>query len=76
MSLKIKAVVEKFITDLREAMDTDLQDRSLKEREMKRYLEEREREMAERESMWKAELAKREVNLALCCHFKFFNLHI
>ena len=63
MSLKIKAVVENFVAELKVAMASDLQDRALKERELKSYLEEREREIAERESAWKADLARREV----CC---------
>eukprot|EP00245_Coleochaete_scutata_P006364 TRINITY_DN2078_c0_g1_i1.p1 TRINITY_DN2078_c0_g1~~TRINITY_DN2078_c0_g1_i1.p1 ORF type:complete len:118 (+),score=37.59 TRINITY_DN2078_c0_g1_i1:172-525(+) len=64
MSFRIKAVVENFVKELREAMDADIQDRFLKEREMRSYLEEREREVAEREAAWKAELARRESEIA------------
>ena len=67
MSLKIKAVVENFVAELKVAMASDLQDRALKERELKSYLEEREREIAERESAWKADLARREVFCAILC---------
>lgn len=62
MSLRIKAVVEKFIQELKEALEADLQDRVMKDREMQSYIEEREREVAEREAAWKAELARREVS--------------
>lgn len=64
MSLRIKAVVEKFIKELKEALEADLQDRVMKEREMQSYIEEREREVAEREAAWKAELARRESEIA------------
>jgi uncharacterized protein with von Willebrand factor type A (vWA) domain len=63
MSLRIKAVVEKFIKELKEALESDLQDRIMKEREMQSYIEEREREVAEREAAWKAELGRREVSV-------------
>lgn len=61
MSLRIKAVVDKFVQELKEALDADIQDRIMKEREMQSYIQEREREVAEREAAWKAELSRREV---------------
>lgn len=61
MSLRIKAVVDNFVQELKEALDADIQDRIMKEREMQSYIEEREREVAEREAAWKAELSRREV---------------
>ena len=61
MSMRIKAVVDKFVQELKEALDADIQDRIMKEREMQSYIEEREREVAEREAAWKAELSRREV---------------
>lgn len=64
MSLRIKAVVEKFVKELKEALEADIQDRIMKEREMQSYIEEREREVAEREAAWKAELARRESEIA------------
>lgn len=65
MSLRIKAVVDKFVQELKEALDADIQDRLMKEREMQSYIEEREREVAEREAAWKAELSRREVRTLL-----------
>ena len=62
MSLRIKTVVDKFVKELKEALDADIQDRIMKEREMQSYIEEREREVAEREAAWKAELSRREVS--------------
>ena len=66
-------MVEKFIKELKEALESDLQDRIMKEREMQSYIEEREREVAEREAAWKAELARREVRFfsSLCSVVKF-----
>jgi len=64
MSLRIKAVVDKFVKELKEALDADIQDRIMKEREMQSYIEEREREVAEREAAWKAELSRREAEIA------------
>ena len=61
MTLRIKAVVENFVRDLKAALEADIQDRIMKEREMNSYLDEREREVAEREAAWKAELSRREV---------------
>lgn len=61
MSLRIKTVVDKFVEELKEALDADIQDRIMKEREMQSYIQEREREVAEREAAWKAELSRREV---------------
>lgn len=61
MSVRIKAVVDKFVKELKEALDADIQDRIMKEREMQSYIDEREREVAEREAAWKAELSRREV---------------
>lgn len=68
MSLRIKTVVDKFVQELKEALDADIQDRIMKEREMQSYIEEREREVAEREAAWKAELSRREVYI---CIYKF-----
>ncbi|KAJ8765010.1 hypothetical protein K2173_010482 [Erythroxylum novogranatense] len=64
MSLRIKSVVDKFVEELKEALDADIQDRLMKEREMQSYIEEREREVAEREAAWKAELSRREAEIA------------
>ncbi|KZV16073.1 hypothetical protein F511_25905 [Dorcoceras hygrometricum] len=64
MSLRIKLVVDKFVQELKEALDADIQDRIMKEREMQSYIEEREREVAEREAAWKAELSRREAEIA------------
>jgi AAA+ superfamily predicted ATPase len=61
MSVRIKAVVDRFVKELKEALDADIQDRVMKEREMQSYIEEREREVSEREAAWKAELSRREV---------------
>ena len=61
MSVRIKAVVDRFVKELKEALDADIQDRVMKEREMQSYIAEREREVAEREAAWKAELSRREV---------------
>ncbi|KAK6946551.1 hypothetical protein RJ641_014095 [Dillenia turbinata] len=63
MSMRIKAVVDKFVQELKEALDADIQDRIMKEREMQSYIQEREREVAERESAWKAELSRREAEI-------------
>ncbi|KAH9621484.1 hypothetical protein KSS87_020045 [Heliosperma pusillum] len=60
MSMRIKAVVDKFVEELKEALEADIQDRMMKEREMQSYIEEREREVAEREAAWKAQLSRRE----------------
>lgn len=64
MSVRIKAVVDRFVKELQEALDADIQDRVMKEREMQSYIEEREREVAEREAAWKAELSRREAEIA------------
>lgn len=65
-------MVEKFVEELKEALDADIQDRNMKEREMQSYIEEREREVAEREAAWKAELSRREVrsisSLIICLY--------
>jgi hypothetical protein len=61
MSVRIKAVVDRFVKELKEALDADIQDRVMKEREMQSYIDEREREVSEREAAWKAELSRREV---------------
>jgi hypothetical protein len=63
MSVRIKAVVDRFVKELQEALDADIQDRIMKVREMQSYIEEREREVAEREAAWKAELSRREVKI-------------
>lgn len=63
MTLRIKAVVENFVRDLKAALEADIQDRIMKEREMNSYLDEREREVAEREAAWKAELSRREAEI-------------
>lgn len=65
MSLRIKAVVDKFIDELKEALDADIQDRIMKDREMQSYIQEREREVAEREAAWKADLSRREVQFLI-----------
>ena len=70
MSLRIKAVVDRFVQELKEALDADIQDRIMKEREMQSYIQEREREVAEREAAWKAELSRREVILSFSHSFK------
>uniref|UniRef100_A0A0E0ETK0 Uncharacterized protein n=1 Tax=Oryza meridionalis TaxID=40149 RepID=A0A0E0ETK0_9ORYZ len=64
MSVRIKAVVDRFVKELQEALDADIQDRVMKEREMQSYIQEREREVAEREAAWKAELSRREAEIA------------
>ncbi|CAA0829425.1 Unknown protein [Striga hermonthica] len=64
MSLRIKSVVDRFVQELKEALEADIQDRIMKEREMQSYIEEREREVAEREAAWKAELSRREAEIA------------
>lgn len=61
MSLRIKAVVDRFVKELQEALGGDIEDRKTKEREMQSYIEEREREVAERVTAWKAVLSRREV---------------
>jgi hypothetical protein len=61
MSVRIKVVVDRFVRELKEALDADIQDRIMKEREMQSYIAEREREVAEREAAWKAELSRRKV---------------
>lgn len=71
MSVRIKAVVDRFVKELQEALDADIQDRVMKEREMQSYIEEREREVAEREAAWKAELSRREVIVAVSFLFLF-----
>jgi hypothetical protein len=53
MSVRIKVVVDRFVRELKEALDADIQDRIMKEREMQSYIAEREREVAEREAAWK-----------------------
>lgn len=65
MSLRIKAVVDKFVEELKEALDADIQDRIMKDREMQSYIQEREREVAEREAAWKADLSRREVRFLI-----------
>lgn len=76
MSLRIKAVVDKFVQELKEALDADIQDRIMKEREMQSYIQEREREVAEREAAWKAELSRREVPLQFyVVVVNYFNFH-
>ncbi|XP_012570935.1 uncharacterized protein [Cicer arietinum] len=62
MSLRIKAVVDKFVEELKEALNADIQDRIMKDREMQSYIQEREREVAEREAAWKDDLSCREVH--------------
>ncbi|KAM1441599.1 hypothetical protein ACFXTO_009691 [Malus domestica] len=60
MSLRIKLVVDKFVWELKEALDVDIQNRIMKEREMQSHIKKREREVAECEVAWKAELSRRE----------------
>ncbi|XP_020409167.1 uncharacterized protein LOC18768215 isoform X1 [Prunus persica] len=74
MSLRIKIVVDKFVQELKEALDADIQDRIMKEREMQSYIEEREREVAEREAAWKAELSRREVLFSTTYSISFMNI--
>ncbi|XP_008650648.1 uncharacterized protein [Zea mays] len=64
MSVRIKAVVDRFVKELQEALDADIQDHIMKEREMQSYIEERESEVVEREAAWKAELSRREAEIA------------
>lgn len=71
MSVRIKAVVDKFVRELKEALDADIQDRIMKEREMQSYIAEREREVAEREAAWKAELSRREVPFPRSLYYCF-----
>ena len=65
MSLRIKAVVDKFVKELKEALEDDIQNMVMREREMQSYIEEREREVAEREAARQAELSRREVNICI-----------
>ena len=70
-------MVDRFVQELKEALEADIQDRIMKEREMQSYIEEREREVAEREAAWKAELSRREVDyiiIFLIITFKMFLL--
>lgn len=70
-------MVDRFVQELKEALEADIQDRIMKEREMQSYIEEREREVAEREAAWKAELSRREVDyliLFLVINLKTFFL--
>lgn len=76
MSLRIKTVVDKFVEELKEALDADIQDRIMKEREMQSYIQEREREVAEREAAWKAELSRREVSITLLCFSVQLSIHL
>lgn len=76
MSLRIKTVVDKFVEELKEALEADIQDRIMKEREMQSYIEEREREVAEREAAWKAELSRREVTSLFIIIILIFKLQI
>ena len=77
MSLRIKTVVDKFVEELKEALDADIQDRIMKEREMQSYIQEREREVAEREAAWKAELSRREVTpFPFLCFFPISHFSI
>ncbi|KAG8076675.1 hypothetical protein GUJ93_ZPchr0006g45967 [Zizania palustris] len=56
MSVRIKAVVYRFVKELQEALDADIQDRIMKEREMQRYIQEiQERGVGER---WRRERSK------------------
>ncbi|GJV96828.1 hypothetical protein Tco_1548405 [Tanacetum coccineum] len=64
MSMRIKMVVDKFVEELKEALEADIQDRIMKEREMQSYIQEREREVAEREAAWKAQLSRREWHIS------------
>lgn len=45
MSLRIKGVVDKFVEELKEALDADIHDMIMKEREMQSYIEERKRKV-------------------------------
>ncbi|KAI8007598.1 hypothetical protein LOK49_LG07G00307 [Camellia lanceoleosa] len=55
MSLRIKAVVDKFVQELKEALDADIQDRIMKEREMQSYIQEALTEIARQEARLKME---------------------
>jgi hypothetical protein len=65
MSLCIKVVVDKFVKELKEALEVDIQDKIIKEKEMQSYIEEREREVVEQGATWKVELSRREVNISI-----------
>ena len=65
MSLRIKAVVDKFVKELKEDLEVYIQNMVMREREMQSYIEEREREVAEREAARQAELSCREVNICI-----------
>lgn len=67
-------MVDKFVEELKEALDADIQDRIMKEREMQSYIQEREREVAEREAAWKAQLSRREVGPFLHLRMQTFYL--
>ncbi|XP_042381426.1 uncharacterized protein LOC121974428 [Zingiber officinale] len=58
MSMRKKAVVDKFVKELKEALDW-----IMKERDMQSYIEEPEREVAEREAAGKLELSRREAEI-------------
>lgn len=64
MRVRIKAVVDRFVKEMQEALDADIQDRIMKEREMQSYIKEREREVAEWEATWKVELSRHEAEIA------------
>ena len=68
-------MVDKFVEELKQALDADIQDRIMKEREMQSYIEEREREVAEREAAWKAELSRREVQVLEFESLRFREIH-
>ena len=68
-------MVDKFVEELKQALDADIQDRIMKEREMQSYIEEREREVAELEAAWKAELSRREVHVLEFESLRFREIH-
>lgn len=61
MFWRIKSLIDKFVEEVKEAVEEDVQNRITKEKEMQHNTKEREREVTEREASWKAELSRREV---------------
>jgi hypothetical protein len=62
MYLCIKAMVDKFVKELKEALVADIHDKIMKEREMQSYIEEHEHEFVERETLWKYKI---ELNISI-----------
>lgn len=61
MFWRIKSLVDKFMEEVKETVEADVQDRMMKEKEMQSNIKERERDVTEREAAWKDELSRREV---------------